>query len=78
MCEDKNIVAVINNAVDNPNIIEPFNLSETTDFVYHGTSSRSAQKILSCGKLLSAVNVYGKTGGELSDEKNGSLYNDPA
>ena len=28
--------------------------------------------------MLSAVNVYGKTGGELSDEKNGSLYNDPA
>ncbi len=78
VCDDENIVTTVMNAVANPNTIEPFILSETTEFVYHATGLSGAQKILSCGKLLSAVNVYGKTGEALSNERKDTPWNDPA
>ncbi len=78
VCDDERIIASIKNAVANPNTIEPFILSETTEFVYHATGLSSAQKILSSGKLLSAVNVYGKTGEALSNERKDTSWNDPA
>ncbi|MCL2409752.1 MAG: hypothetical protein FWC96_09140 [Oscillospiraceae bacterium] len=77
ICEDKQILATVNNAVANPHAINPFILSDTTEFVYHATDTKGAQKILSCGKLLSAVNVYGRTGEELAYEKRNSPWNDP-
>jgi len=78
ICADKQVLAAVNDAIANSHTIEPFILSNTTEFVYHATDINSAQKILSCGKLLSAVNVYGKTGEELSYEKRNSPWNDPA
>ena len=77
-CEDELLLETVKNVVSNPNSIEPFCLSKETEFVYHATGIENAKKILSCGKLLSAVNVYGKTGEELSYEKHDSLWNDPA
>ncbi len=78
VCDDVKIIDTIKNAVANPNSIEPFILSDTTDFVYHATGLDGARKILSTGKLLSAVRVHGKTGKELSNERKDTLWNDPA
>ena len=50
----------------------------STEFVYHATTLMATQHILSSGKLLSAVKVYGKTGEELAYDKRDSLWNDPA
>ena len=50
----------------------------TEKFVYHATNITAAQKILSQGKLLSAVKVHGKTGAEFAYEKRNSPWNDPA
>jgi hypothetical protein len=77
VCEDDQITASVTDAVANPHELEPFILSDTTDFVYHATDLAGAQKILSCGKLLSAVKVYGKTGAELAYNKRNSPWNDP-
>jgi len=46
--------------------------------VYHATDIESAAKILSCGRLLSAVRVSGKTANELEYEKHDSVWNDSA
>lgn len=78
VCNDEQILATIKNATANPCVLAPFILSEETEFVYHATGLNGAQKILSCGELLSAVNVYGKTGEEMSYEKHDSPWNDPA
>ena len=78
VCENENILAAINNAVSNPNNIESILLPPKNEFIYHATDIKAAQKILSEGKLLSAVKVYGKTGEELSFAKRDSLWNDPA
>lgn len=78
VCDDNQILTTVNNAAANPHTIEPFILSDETEFVYHATDINSAQKILSCGELLSAVNVYEKTGEELAYEKRDSPWNDPA
>ena len=78
ICDDEQLQIIINKAVANPHTLEPFILSDETEFVYHATDINGAQKILSCGKLLSAVNVYGKTGEELAYDKRDSPWNDPA
>ena len=78
VCDDEKIKMAVINAVANPHSIEPFILSETTEFVYHATGFSGAQKILSCGKLLSAVKVYGKTGETLSNERKDTPWDDPA
>lgn len=78
VCDNEQILSTVKNAVTYPGTIEPFVLSEETEYVYHATGLNSAQKILSCGKLLSAVKVYGKTGEELSYEKRNTPWNDPA
>lgn len=77
ICDDENILAVVNNAILNPDKID--NISSTVgEFVYHATSIKATQKILSVGKLFSAEKVYGKSAEELSFEKRNSLWNDPA
>ncbi len=78
VCDDEKVVAIVENAVKNPETVENILFADTTDFVYHGTGLYGAQKILSGGKLLSATNVYKKTGEELAYEKRDSLWNDPA
>lgn len=78
VCNDNQIKTIINNAAAHPETIGCFSLPEATEFVYHATGINSAQKILSCGKLLSAVKVYNKTGEELAYEKRETPWNDPA
>ncbi|MCL2323711.1 MAG: hypothetical protein FWC47_16590 [Oscillospiraceae bacterium] len=78
VCKDEATLAIINNAVDHPEIIENISIPIENEFVYHGTDIKAAKEILSCGKLLSAVKVYRKTADELAFEKRDSLWNDPA
>lgn len=91
VCENAKTLAAINNAIAHPETVINTLLPETipgctacsyrgclTEFVYHATNIRATQKILSEGKLLSAVKVSGKTGAELAYEKRNSLWNDPA
>jgi hypothetical protein len=78
VCDDEHVIRTIKNAVANYHELEPFTLTDETKFVYHGTDINCARKILSCGKLLSAVNVYGKTSIELAYDKRDSPWNDPA
>lgn len=84
ICEDENILEIVNNAVAHPDMVvykkttEENILPAENEFVYHATDINAARKILSGGKLLSAVKVYGKTGEELSFRKRYSLWNDPA
>ncbi len=78
VCQDENIMQVINDAVANPDTIMNILTPVENEFIYHATDIKAAQKILSGGKLLSAEKVYGKTGEELSFEKRDSLWNDPA
>jgi len=74
MCEDKEALAVVIDAAANLDITE----MPSEEFVYHATDAAAAKKILSGGKLLSAVKVYGKTGDELAHAKYNSPWNDPA
>ena len=91
VCEDKNVIATVNHAVAHPEIAESYIFPEIiegdcacnqkgclTRFVCHSTDIKATKSILSSGKLLSAVKVYGKTGDELAYEKRDSLWNDPA
>ena len=78
ICEDDNILSAVNNAITRSDFYEKNYMPEEVEFVYHGTDIESACKILSDGKLLSAVKVYGKTGEELAYEKRESPWNDPA
>ncbi|MCL2253217.1 MAG: hypothetical protein FWC09_02120 [Lachnospiraceae bacterium] len=74
ICEDENTLQVVIDATGNLDITD----MPTEKFVYHATDATAAKKILSCGKLLSAIKVYGKTGDELAYNKRNSLWNDPA
>jgi len=74
ICEDKETLAVVIVAAANLDITE----MPAEEFVYHATDVAAAKKILSGGRLLSAVKVYGKTGEELAYEKRNSPWNDPA
>lgn len=79
ICEDDYVLSTINNAatqLDGTEYIPP-NV-EGDEFVYHATNVIAAQKILSGGRLLSAINIYGKTGEELALERRESEWNDPA
>ena len=92
VCEDKNIIAAVNNAIAHPetveNVLLPVKIESSTctcnyrgcltEFVCHSTDFNATKQILSGGSLLSAVKVYGKTGDELALEKRDSLWNDPA
>ena len=78
VCQDENVLAIINDVVSHPNKIEGILLPTQNEFIYHATDIKATQRILSEGKLLSAVKAYGKTGEELSFEKQDSLWNDPA
>ena len=76
ICKDANVISAINDAI--LDMSESFLPVAENNFVYHATNFNAAQKILSEGKLLSAVKVHNKTGKELSFEKRQSLWNDPA
>jgi hypothetical protein len=92
ICENESVLFAISNALAHPETIGNITLPDKieniacackqngcmTDFICHSTDIKAAQQILSGGRLLSAVNVYGKTGDELSIEKSDSLWNDPA
>jgi len=78
VCENGDIVSVINSAVAHLDTTEDILPLAENEFVYHATDTNASRKILSDGKLLSAAKVYGKTGEELSFEKRGSPWNDPA
>ena len=77
-CQNENILATVNHAILNPETIENAVLPAHGAFIYHATSIEAMKKILSSGKLLSAVKVYGKTGSELALNKSDSTWNDPA
>lgn len=79
ICDDKDVLYAVNNAaarLDGTEYIPP--IVEGDEFVYHATDVVATQKILSGGKLLSAVNVYGKTGDLIAFERRESDYYDPA
>ncbi len=91
VCENASTLAAVNNAIAHPekmaNSLLPAKIIGCTacshhgcltEFVYHATDLKATQQILSGGKLLSAVKVYGKSGEELSYEKRDSPWNDPA
>ena len=80
ICEDNNVAALVNNAaaqLDGTEYIPPI-AEAIEEFVYHATDVMGAQKILSCGRLLSATKVYGKTGEELALLRRESGWEDPA
>lgn len=79
ICEDNNVLSAVNRAasrLDGTEYIPP--IVEGDEFFYHATNAIAAQKILSGGKLLSGINVYGKTGEELAIERRENGYYDPA
>jgi len=78
MCDDDDVLSTIKSAVDQVDTNEIILPLIENNFIYHATDLSSAMKILSDGRLLSAVKVYGKSSDELADEKSNSLWNDPA
>jgi len=90
ICENKSIIAAVNYAIANPETIEnallPDKITECTyckhngcltKFVCHTATPDNAKKILTSGKLLSAVKAFGKTGEDLVlDSRNAA--GDPA
>lgn len=79
-CDDSNIVSLVNKAVNELNGTEyiPPITEAIEEFVYHATDAEAAKKILSSGRLLSAVKVHGKTGEELAKERREMGWDDPA
>ena len=80
ICEDRELLALVNKAVnelDGTEYIPPIK-EAIEEFVYHATDVNAAQKILTCGKLLSATRAYGKTGEELARERREKGWEDPA
>lgn len=78
VCDDNNVLSAVKNAsasLDGTQYIPP--ITEGNEFVYHATDVFATQKILSGGKLLSAVKVYKKTGEELALERQKIGYFDP-
>jgi len=78
ICDNANIMSAINHAVDHMDIVynflPPDKITECgyckqngclTKFVCHTSTLESAIKILTSGKLLSAIKAFGKTGKEL-------------
>ena len=62
ICEDNNVLSAINKAAAHLDGTQKIMQIAKNEFVYHATDLKAAQKILTCGKLLSATRVYGKTG----------------
>lgn len=90
ICEDIAIMKAVTNAVNHPETIEnallPAKITGCTackqhgcltEFVCHTATVENAKKILSCGKLLSAVKAFGKTADELVMDKRNAA-GDPA
>jgi len=90
ICENKDILIAVNNAIASPETVEhallPAKITECTackqhccltEYVCHTATPENAKKILTGGKLLSAVKAFGKTSDELvSDKRNAA--GDPA
>ena len=90
ICVDADILKAVNNAIARPETVEnamlPAKITECTackqhgcltEFICHTAAFENAKKILSSGKLLSAVKAFGKTADELVlDIRNGA--GDPA
>ena len=90
ICVDADILTAVNNTIAHPETVEnamlPVKITECTackqygcltEYVCHTAAVENAKKILSSGKLLSAVKAFGKTAEELvPDKRNGA--GDPA
>jgi len=89
ICEDKNIMETVNNALLNPtqflstpkpNIITECTACKQkgclTEYLCHIASIENAKSIFKCGKILSAVKARNKTAEELSKEPRNAA-NDP-
>ncbi|GHV14134.1 hypothetical protein FACS1894219_09840 [Clostridia bacterium] len=72
ICNNEGILQILNST--NFATIEDVPYCE---FIYHATDLKAANQILTGGNLLSATEVYNKSGAQLAFEKNGSLWNDP-
>jgi len=93
ICENSKIIQAANHALANPALFlsaqKPSIITECTackqkgcltEFVCHTTPIENAKKILTSGKLLSAVKAFGKTADELVFDRNNSpfsVFNDP-
>ena len=90
VCEDANVLVAVNNATVHPETVEntmpPSKITECTackqrgcltEFVCHTATIENSKKILSGGKLLSAVKAFGKTADELVTDKRNAA-GDPA
>jgi hypothetical protein len=90
VCEDKNILAAVNQAIAHPetveNVILPTKITECTyckqrgcltRFVCHTAEINNAKSIISSGKLLSAVKAFNKTADEIVLDKRNAA-GDPA
>lgn len=75
--ENGKTLSAVRRALNNPLAIEPFCLSDETEYVYHATDIVSAKKIFLCEELLSAVNVRQKSAEALALEKRNSPWRDP-
>ncbi len=80
VCENEGIVSLMQEAAHTLKGTEyiPPNEKVIEEFVYHATDVKAAKKIVSGGKLLSATEVYGKTGEELAFERRDCEWRDPA
>ena len=76
VCDNASILAEIESVLADRQRVKDVPLPD--QYVYHATSLKSSKEIFRSGRLLSAVNVYGKTAEELAYEKRESLWNDPA
>lgn len=90
VCENTDIMAAVHAAIADPKSVEkaevPAKITECTycrqggcrtDFVCHTATADAAKKIITSGRLLSAVRAFGKSGAELSrDSRNAA--GDPA
>jgi hypothetical protein len=90
ICENADVLAIVNTTIAHPETVEsalpPAKITECTacrqhgcltEFVCHTASLENARKILSSGKLLSAVLAFGKTADELVPDKRNAA-GDPA
>ena len=90
VCENVDILTVVNNTIANPETVKdallPVKITECTqckqhgcltEFVCHTAEVENAKKILTSGKLLSAVKAFAKTADELVFDKRNAA-SDPA
>lgn len=80
ICDDENILEAVNKAMSKLNGTEYIPPVEESieKYVYHATNASAASQILSCGRMLSATMVYGKTGEEIALDRRASGWEDPA